>query len=70
MFQKEQIKSVTVFRPNGAAVYEVGQFLIINEKPSDVRVSNIVLEAADIVAIKFSNGEKIEFFGLPFALSK
>lgn len=68
MFSK--IKSVTVFRPNGVAVYEVGQQLIINEQPSGIRVDSIEKKGKHIVALEFSNGEKLEFHNIPFALSK
>lgn len=68
MFSK--IKSVTVFRPNGLAVYEVGQALIINEQPSGIRVDGIKQKGKSVVALEFSNGEKLEFHNVPFALSK
>ena len=64
-----RIKTVTIFRPNGVAVYEIGQKLIINEKPSDIVVENIKQQDKECVSISFSNGEEIVFFGLPYALS-
>jgi len=70
MFSKGKVKSVTVFRPNGVAVYEVGQQLIINEKPSNIRVETIEQVGKEVVALSFSNGEHLEFHNIPFALSK
>lgn len=69
MFSQKKVRSVTLFRPNGPAVYEVGQNLVINDKPTDIRVDEVNVKNETVI-IFFSNGEVLEFHSVPFAIAK
>lgn len=61
------IKSITIYYPTGCNYFEIGESLLLDNKPTEIKVLEIKYFLNDVV-ITLSNKEKLKYHNLPFSL--